>query len=82
MKLDSEEQRDLMFKMLGTVTHTVTWENARVTADRLEELKRAIETADIEDDENVFVSAVKGYLSGNSERPQDIKAGRGVGTEG
>ena len=48
MKLDSEKQRDQLFQMLSTVTATVTWDNARVTADEFDNLKNAIQTAEIE----------------------------------
>lgn len=49
MKLDSEEQRDTLLNMLGTVTATVTWDTARVTANTFDGLKIAIQTAEIEE---------------------------------
>ena len=77
MKLDREEQKETLLKLLGTVTFTVNAENASQTAVTIGGLMDAIRGADIEDDGDVPVNRIKE----NSERPQE-KAGRGVGTEG
>ena len=48
MKLDSEEQRVTLLKLLSTVTFTVTAENAQQTATTIDGIMAAIEKAGIE----------------------------------
>ncbi|KKL70603.1 hypothetical protein LCGC14_2103280 [marine sediment metagenome] len=72
MKVDSEEQRDTLTKLLGTVTFTVKAENARITADQIDAIMTAIRTAGIDED-GTPVNRLEGFESNSSKVDRGVE---------